>query len=254
MGDKGLNPETAAGVPKFNPLSAILFLLALGVLLTVMAHKASWHAGARLARVRLSPNPLGSAYSPGNRAGKPSPSTGHMAATNPTQRPSAPPALPSLFVAQQPDVRSSVRQPRAPLLQPRISPQSSPSPSPTPHQDTAVAPTPSSPGGQPGLPASVAYASDTDPVRILSVSFSADTVRAGDIASARVITTSNAAALTARIGAYQVNVPRVAPGTFALSMTVPHVPVLGHRVVIVVTAIRTDGATTQRSVPLDVSF
>ncbi|HEV2036991.1 MAG TPA: hypothetical protein VGQ96_00170 [Candidatus Eremiobacteraceae bacterium] len=69
-----------------------------------------------------------------------------------------------------------------------------------------------------------------------------------------MITTSNAAALTARIGTYQVNVPRVAPGTFALSMTVPHLPVPGHRVVIVVTAIRADGATTQRSVPLDVFF
>jgi hypothetical protein len=104
-----------------------------------------------------------------------------------------------------------------------------------------------------GLPPGVVYASDTDPVRILSVSLSPDTLQAGDIASARVITTSNAAALTARIGTFQVNVPRVAPGMFALSMTIPHIYVPGHRAVIIVTAIRTDGATTQRSVPLDFS-
>jgi len=103
------------------------------------------------------------------------------------------------------------------------------------------------------LPPGVVYASDTDPVRILSVRISSDTLQAGDIASARVITTSNAAAMTARIGTYQVNVPRVAPGMFVLSMTVPHIYIPGHRAVIVVTAIRTDGATAQRSVPLHFS-
>jgi hypothetical protein len=69
-----------------------------------------------------------------------------------------------------------------------------------------------------------------------------------------VITTSNAAALTARIGDYQVSVPKVAPGTFVLSMTVPHAPLVGHRVDITVTAIRADGVTAQRSVWLNVAF
>src|SRR5579872_937560 len=66
-----------------------------------------------------------------------------------------------------------------------------------------------------GLPEGVPYAGEHDPVRIDSVTLSADEVRGGDIASARVITTSNAAALTARIGTYQISVPRVAPGIFS---------------------------------------
>lgn len=72
------------------------------------------------------------------------------------------------------------------------------------------------------------------------------------MAFGQVITTSNAAALTARIGTYQVNVPRRAPGTFAISLRVPNIPVPGHRVNIVITAIRADGVTAQRTVPIEV--
>ncbi len=62
------------------------------------------------------------------------------------------------------------------------------------------------------------------------------------------------AALTARIGDYQVNVPKVAPGTFALRIQVPRVAVPGHRVDIMVTAIRSDGASTQRAVTVFVYY
>ncbi|MDQ6824118.1 MAG: hypothetical protein M3007_01485 [Candidatus Eremiobacteraeota bacterium] len=108
--------------------------------------------------------------------------------------------------------------------------------------------------GANGLPSGVAYASDSDPVRIDSIVLSSDDVRGGDLASARVTTTSNAAALTARIGTYQVSVPRVAPGIFEMSMKVPRLPVAGQTVNIIVTAIRSDGATVQRTIPVRVSL
>ncbi len=134
----------------------------------------------------------------------------------------------------------------------------------TPAQNFAASPAPLAtikPQGLPsivlthnGLPRGVPYAGDHDPIRIDSVTLSADDVRGGDIASARVITTSNAAALTARIGTYQVNVPRVAPGIFSIAIAVPHLPLRNHMVDIIVTAIRSDGATAQTTVPLKVSF
>ena len=112
----------------------------------------------------------------------------------------------------------------------------------------------SPPKHHPELPPGVPYASSADPIRIVSIKLSSDDVRGGDMASARVITTSNAAALTARIRTYQVNVPRIAPGTFAMRIRVPHVPVPGHRVDIVVTAIRADGATTERTISVNVYY
>lgn len=105
----------------------------------------------------------------------------------------------------------------------------------------------------PDLPPGVPYATPTDPVQIQSITFSPDHVHAGDVASARILTTSNAAALTARIGTYQVNVPKVAPGTFSLSITVPTL-LPSHQFEIVVTAIRADGATAQRVIPIDVDY
>lgn len=159
--------------------------------------------------------------------------------------------------------------PQAPALQsygqgqPQVSSSSSPTQAPSGAMIPATAqPTSQAPAKTPqplavganGLPSGVAYASDTDPVRIDSIVLSADDVRGGDLASARVTTTSNAAALTARIGTYQVSVPRVAPGIFEISMKVPRLPVAGQTVNIIVTAIRSDGATVQRTIPVRVSF
>lgn len=245
--------EVTGGLSKYGPLTAIICLFAFGVLLSVLADKTSRRTDVQLATVNASENPRsGRARNPGDRMDAPPPIRGRVAATNnPPQRPSRPSATPSQLAPQLAKVQVSVRRPK-PAQRPSMSEHSPPSIAPK--QDTVVVVTASPPAAQSGLPTGVTYASDTDPVRILSVSLSSDTVQAGDVASARVITTSNAAALTARIGTYQVNVPRVAPGTFALSMTVPRIYVPRHRVVIVVTAIRADGATTQRSVPLDVHF
>ena len=104
------------------------------------------------------------------------------------------------------------------------------------------------------LPAGVQYAAPSDPVQIESVRLSSDVVRAGEVASGRVLTTSNAAAVLARIGSYQVNVPRVDVGTFALSVRVPRLLIPSYRATIVVTAIRADGVTASQSVSVKVRY
>ncbi|HXW50690.1 MAG TPA: hypothetical protein VEJ41_01765 [Candidatus Acidoferrales bacterium] len=106
----------------------------------------------------------------------------------------------------------------------------------------------------PMLPAGVQYAAPSDPVQIESVRLSSDVVRAGEVASGRVLTTSNAAAVLARIGSYQVNVPRVDVGTFALSVRVPRLLIPSYRATIVVTAIRADGVTASQSVSVKVRY
>lgn len=179
---------------------------------------------------------------------------------------------PTPTVRSTPNVSSSsnvaadlqVRSSNSALAQVHSTPAATPSPqvrsSPSPAADILV---PSSPNvaadlqgrsAHPDLPPGVPYATPTDPVQIQSVTFSPTHVHAGDIASARILTTSNAAALTARIGTYQVNVPKVAPGTFALTITVPNLLLPQHQFQIVVTAIRADGATAQRVFPVDVDY
>jgi hypothetical protein len=71
---------------------------------------------------------------------------------------------------------------------------------------------------------------------------------------ARVVTTSNAAALTAQVGTYRVHVPRIAPGIFETSLTVPRMVVPHHKVAILLTAIRADGATSHRTVSVNVYY
>lgn len=104
------------------------------------------------------------------------------------------------------------------------------------------------------LPPGVPYAAPSDPVQIESVSLSSEVVRAGELASARVLTTSNAAAMLARIGSYQVNVPRVDIGTFSLAVRVPKVVLPGYRAQIVLIAIRADGATARQTVSVKVRY
>lgn len=242
------------GLLKYGPLTAFIFLITFGVVLAALmrADKTPQRTHVELSRVTASPSQQGgTAQRLGDRMN--TAAREYVAATNSAaQPPSAPPATASPPAPQRIKAQASVRQLES--AQRLSASQPSPASSFKPQQDVVAAATASPPETQRLLPPGVDYASERDPVRILSINLSSDTVQAGDVASARVITTSNAAALTARIGSYQVNVPRVAPGTFALSMNVPHIYVPGHRVVIVVTAIRSDGASTQRSVPLDVFY
>jgi hypothetical protein len=102
------------------------------------------------------------------------------------------------------------------------------------------------------LPPGVRYAGPSDPVAIESVVLSSDVVQGGDLATGRVLTTSNAAAMLARVGSYQVNVPRVDVGTFALTMRVPKMLLPSYRATIVLIAIRADGATAEQTVSVKI--
>ncbi len=105
-----------------------------------------------------------------------------------------------------------------------------------------------------GLPTGVPYAAPDDPVRIAAVELPSDTLRGGQMATATVITTSNAAAVTAKIGGYLLDVPKTAPGTFVAAVRIPRLPLPSYRARIVVTAIRADGATDQTTVSVKIKY
>jgi|SRR6516162_1581899 len=104
------------------------------------------------------------------------------------------------------------------------------------------------------LPPGVPYAAPLDPVRIAAVELPSETVRGGDTVTATVLTSSNAAAVTAAVGRYVLNLPKTAPGTFELSVAVPRLPLPTYRAKIVVTAIRADGAKDQTSVKVLIKY
>jgi len=101
------------------------------------------------------------------------------------------------------------------------------------------------------LPPGVIYASDADPVRITSVVFDPSHPAAGDTVSAQIVCTSNAAAVTAKVGTIVVNVPKRAPGIFRTTLRVPDLLLYSAHQTVIITAIRTDGAKTQRSISVD---
>ena len=102
------------------------------------------------------------------------------------------------------------------------------------------------------LPYGVPYASDTDPVRIISCILSSTTVHPGDKITGDVVTSSNAASVTARVGAFSVEVPKVAPGKFHLLLQLPSMPLPPGDTKLIVTAVRTDGKSTRREVAVTV--
>jgi len=106
--------------------------------------------------------------------------------------------------------------------------------------------------GRDGLPAGVPYASDKDPVRITAVNFSPSEPKRGDLVTAQVTCSSNAAAVTVAVGTIRVIVPKKAPGIFRTQLRVPTFAFYPAHQTIIVTAIRTDGATVQRSVSVDI--
>ncbi len=104
------------------------------------------------------------------------------------------------------------------------------------------------------VPSGVPFAADTDPVKIVSVSLSSTEFHPGDLFTGRVITTSNAAAVTAQVGSIRVGVPRIAIGKFRLSMQLPNVPLPIGRQKLIITAVRRDGAHATRSVDVRVDW
>ena len=102
------------------------------------------------------------------------------------------------------------------------------------------------------LPPGVPYASDSDPVQIVSYVLSSTIIHPGDKVTGDVVTSSNAASVTARVGAFSVAVPKTAPGKFHLLMQLPSMPLPPGDAKLIITAIRTDGMRTTREVPITV--
>jgi len=102
------------------------------------------------------------------------------------------------------------------------------------------------------LPPGVPYAAPADPIRITSVSYAPSEVRRGEVVVAHVICSSNAAAVTAQVGTVRVLFVKTAPGTFQTRIRVPSSRFFRPRQTVVVTAIRADGATAQRTLSIDI--
>ena len=92
-----------------------------------------------------------------------------------------------------------------------------------------------------------------DPIAIRSVQISENPIRAGSSVSGVVVATCNVAAVTAQVGTYRIGVPKTSPGIFQTTVRVPHFIWPG-RFSLVVTAIRTDGATVSETIPIDVRW
>jgi hypothetical protein len=98
------------------------------------------------------------------------------------------------------------------------------------------------------------YARPNDPMSIERVQLSERDMRAGDSVTGTVITTVNVAAVTAQAGTYRISLPKIAPGTFRTTVQVPRLWSWDWRGNVVITAIRTDGATIEASVPVEVRW
>ena len=103
-----------------------------------------------------------------------------------------------------------------------------------------------------GLPPGVVYASDTDPVRISSFTYSPAEIKRGGSVVAQVVCTSNAAAVTAKVGTIVMNIPKRAPGIFRATLQLPLLPVYAGHETVTITAIRTDGATAARTFTVEI--
>ncbi|HVA37675.1 MAG TPA: hypothetical protein VNJ51_08680 [Candidatus Dormibacteraeota bacterium] len=96
-------------------------------------------------------------------------------------------------------------------------------------------------------------AAPTDPPKIFSVEISDDTPGSGETVSGKVVTTTNVAAVTARIATFSIGLDRKDYGVFTLTYTVPHLPFfLKGGYTMVVTAITPDGRTVSTDLPITV--
>ncbi|MDE2571904.1 MAG: hypothetical protein KGM44_05195 [bacterium] len=92
-----------------------------------------------------------------------------------------------------------------------------------------------------------------DPPRIFRLEISDDTVTPGETVSGKVVTTTNVAAVTARIATMSMRLRRDDFGVFTLTYRVPHLPFFLKRdYQIVVTAATADGRTATASLPISV--
>lgn len=78
-------------------------------------------------------------------------------------------------------------------------------------------------------------------------------MRSGEIVSGTVLATCNVAAVTAQVGTYRIGIPKVGVGVFKTSVHVPFL-LLPRKMTVIVTAIRTDGATVQTRMPIELRW
>lgn len=92
-----------------------------------------------------------------------------------------------------------------------------------------------------------------DPISIESVALSDNPMHTGETVSGTVWATCNVAAVTAEVGTYRIGIPKVGVGLFRTSVRVPTF-MWPRKLTLVVTAIRTDGATVATQVPIEVRW
>jgi len=102
-------------------------------------------------------------------------------------------------------------------------------------------------------PAATVCPKPADPIAIRSVQLSENPIHPGSAVSGTIVATCNVAAVTAQVGTFRIGVPKTSPGIFHTTVNVPHFIWPG-RFRLVVTAIRTDGATVSRTIPIDVRW
>ena len=102
-------------------------------------------------------------------------------------------------------------------------------------------------------PAATFCPKPADPISIRSVQLSENPIQAGSRVSGTIVATCNVAAVTAQVGTFRVGVPKTSQGIFQTTIDVPHFVWPG-RFRLIVTAIRTDGATVSRTIPIEVRW
>ncbi len=88
----------------------------------------------------------------------------------------------------------------------------------------------------------VPYAFHSDPVRISSVWVSQDRMKAGDVVRFRVVTTTNAGAVSARVESIAKPLDRPTYGVFTGSIVVPQLPAFLRRTYDVIVTAYGEGA------------
>jgi len=89
--------------------------------------------------------------------------------------------------------------------------------------------------------------------KILAIQLNKTDVRGGDVVSGTVVTSLSVASVEARIGGFGIGVPKVGPGRFALTYTVPYLPFFWHRgFAFDIVARNTAGEAAHRTITINV--
>ena len=156
---------------------------------------------------------------------------------------------------------TSVAQTASPAPSPTASPTATPAAIPA--TEATAAPVTPAPLGTPlpATPAPVPTATPTPvpvvapdaPPEIVGFSLSATTVHPGDVLSGSVTASSNVASVEVRVAGYSYVMTKIAPGQFALAVTIPNIPKMFRRTYpLVAIARNTRGDATQRETQITI--